>query len=334
MLATWNRALWKLAWTGDRLPAALLLAGPAGVGKGDFAQALAQAALCMEPPPGHEACGHCQGCRLFLAGTHPDLRVLEASAPEEAGADAGLASTGTAPTRVISVERVRELRDFIEMSSHLGGRKVVVINPADRLHPSAANALLKTLEEPPPETVFVLVSPRLQQLLPTLRSRCFRLDFRVPDATVALEWLRAEGVQDPETALAHGGGAPLAAAELARSTFWKRRQEIARLLSSPHATAGELARAVEPDELGSFCVLLYKWCADLLALRLGGRIRYNPDHAKSLSQLAVNFDVLRLQRFVKELTDVLRYLEHPLNQRLVCEKVALGYTRVLAAEEQ
>ena len=84
----------------------------------------------------------------------------------------------------------------------------------------------------------------------------------------------------------------------------------------------------------SFCVLLYKWCSDLLSLRLGGPVRYNPDCAKSLGRLAVNLDVLKLQRQMKELTDALRYLEHPLNQRLVCERMALGYARALSNQEQ
>jgi len=332
MILNWNRAAWNLVWMGDTLPAAMLLGGPAGVGKAGFAQALAQAALCTARTATNEACGSCHGCRLFLAGAHPDLRLLEAVPPEDAGDEtAGPASSNQ--TRVIGVERVRDLRDFTELSSHLGGRKVIVINPADRLHPSAANALLKALEEPTPGTLFVLVSARPQQLLPTLRSRCFRLELRVPDGGDALDWLRAQGIQDPETVLAYAGGAPLAAGELARSSYWRRRQDIARLLASPQATAGELARAIDPEEMGSFCSLLYKWCADLLSLRLAGRVRYNPDYAKSLGQLAVNLDVLKLQRFIKELTDVLRYLEHPLNQRLVSEKLAVGYTRALAAEE-
>src|SRR5215210_5331062 len=156
MIFTWNLDLWRLVWSGgDKLPAALLLAGPTGVGKALFAEALAQAALCAARTTSNEACGICHACRLFLAGAHPDVRVLEASAPEEGGAG----ETAAAPSaRIIGVERIRELREFIEMSSHLGSRKVVLINPAERLHVSAANALLKTLEEPSQGTVFALVS--------------------------------------------------------------------------------------------------------------------------------------------------------------------------------
>lgn len=333
MILKWNRDLWNLVWqAGDRLPPALLLAGPVGVGKSQFAESLAQAALCSARTSSNQACGICHPCRLFLAGAHPDIRILEASAPEENGA--GEAAASAAPPRVIGVERIRELREFIEISSHLGGRKVVLINPAERLHVSAANALLKALEEPSPGTVFALVSARPVQLLPTLRSRCFRLDFRVPSNPDALRWLREEGIEEPEAALAHAGNAPLAAVDLARSSFWKRRSDIARLLASPHIKATELARAIDPDDTPAFCGMLYKWCADLLGLRLAGRVRYNPDYSKPLGQLAVNLDVLRLQRLMKELTVALRYLEHPLNQRLVCERMALGYARALSAQER
>jgi len=333
MIFSWNLDLWRLVWSaGDKLPPALLLAGPAGVGKSQFAEALAQAALCAARTASNEACGICHPCRLFLAGAHPDVRVLEASATEESGA--GETAAAAAPPRIIGVERIRELRDFIEMSSHLGGRKVVLINPAERLHVSAANALLKTLEEPSQGTVFALVSVRPQQLLPTLRSRCFRVDFRVPSNADALSWLREEGIHEADAVLAHAGNAPLAAADLARSPFWKRRPDIARLLSSPHVKAPELARAIEPDDTPAFCGMLYKWCADLLCLRLAGRVRYNPDYAKPLGQLAVNLDVLKLQKLMKELTAALRYIEHPLNQRLVCERMSLGYARALSAQEQ
>jgi DNA polymerase-3 subunit delta' len=309
-----------------------LLAGPAGVGKGSFARALAQAALCSQRSAAHHACGACQSCRLLLAGSHPDLRVLEASSPEEQPAEASPPAGSTTASRVIGVDRIRELRDFTELSSHLSGCKVVIIEPADRLHPSAANALLKTLEEPSTGTVFILVSARLQQLLPTIRSRCFRLDFHVPGEAEASKWLEEQGVEDPRALLAYAGGAPLAALELARSPLWRRRPDLIKLLADRNIKAGTLARAIDPDDVGAFCRLLYKWCADLIAMRLAGRVRYNPDCAQSLAALAVNLDVLKLQRLLKELTVQMRYLEHPLNQKLVTEKAALSYTRALSPQ--
>src|SRR3954453_21906365 len=112
MILKWNIDLWNLVWSAaDKLPPALLLAGPAGVGKSQFADALAQAALCAARAASNEACGICHPCRLFLAGAHPDVRVLEASAAEDSGA--GETATAGAPPRIIGVERIRELRDFI-----------------------------------------------------------------------------------------------------------------------------------------------------------------------------------------------------------------------------
>ena len=334
MVLQWNKDKWRLAWQGKRgLPSALLLAGPTGLGKTRFAVALAQAALCSARTSENYGCGTCHSCRLFMAAAHPDLRVLEASVPEEAAGEGTAPKGSSSSSRVIGVDRIRELRDFIELSPHLGGRKVVLINPAERLHPSAANALLKTLEEPTPGTLFVLVSARPQQLLPTIRSRCFRLDFRVPSSAQALGWMRQEGIADPQVPLSHAGGAPLAAAELARSSLWRRRSDITRLLVNLDVKPDVLARAIEPDEVAAFCGLLYKWCADLIGLRLAGKIRYNPDYAQPLEQLAVNSDVLKLQKLMKDLTVQLRYLEHPLNQRLVCEKVALSYARAICALE-
>jgi DNA polymerase-3 subunit delta' len=328
----WNSHLWPLVWgTAGRLPTALLLAGPAGVGKAEFAAAVARGTLCMRPDAEYHACGACQSCRLFIADSHPDLRVIEAGLSEdEPAADQ---APGSASARTISVDRIRDLREFTEMSSHLGGRKVVLINPAERLHPSAANALLKTLEEPPPATVFLLVCARPQLLLATLRSRCFRVEFRAPPQAAALTWLQEQGVSDPEVLLAYAANAPLAAVELAKSPFWGQRQGIARLLATPRTRAAELAQAVEGDHVAAFCTLLYKWCADLLSQRLAGRIRYNPDYAKPLAQLAVNLDVLKVQALMRELSGTLRFIEHPLNPRLVCERAALGYVRAVTGQE-
>ena len=133
----------------------------------------------------------------------------------ETGAEGtGSAPSGQRASRTIVVAQVRELGDFLAVTSHLGGHKVVLIQPAERLHPSAANALLKTLEEPRARTVFMLVSDRPQQLLPTVRSRCFRIDFPVPERGEALDWLKANSVREPEIALAQAGFAPLAALEL------------------------------------------------------------------------------------------------------------------------
>jgi DNA polymerase-3 subunit delta' len=145
--------------------------------------------------------------------------------------------------------------------------------------------------------------------------------------------MQEQGVEDPRALLAHAGGAPLAALELARSQLWRRRPDVIKLLADRGIKAGTLGRAIEPDDVAAFCRLLYKWCADLITMRLANRVRYNPDCAQPLAALAVNLDVLKLQRLLKELTVQMRYLEHPLNQKLVGERAALSYTRLVSAQD-
>jgi DNA polymerase III subunit delta' len=147
-----------------RLPPSLLFAGPAGGGKRATAVALAQALNCLEPrisaPDSHDACGRCSACRRIARGIHPDVLVLEPG------------DTGT-----IKVEQVRDVIDRAAFRPFEGMRRVVIIDEADALFPAAQNALLKILEEPPPSSMFVLVTARPDMLLPTVRSRCIRLWF-------------------------------------------------------------------------------------------------------------------------------------------------------------
>ncbi len=333
----WNEATWSaLQNRPNGVPGTLLLAGPAGVGKRGFARTLAQGILCSDRGAKGEPCSACASCRLFAAASHPDFRLIEPASSEEASGEASdppAAASAPRASRAIVVGQIRELGDFLAMTSHLAGAKVVIIQPADRLHPSAANALLKTLEEPRVGTVFILVSDHPQRLPATVRSRCFRVDFLVPQPQDAARWLAAKGIQDPEIALAQAGFAPLAVEELEQSGFWSRRRSLNDLLASQETAAEDLAGKVGAEELPLLCGLLYRWCYDLLALRLAGRVRYNPDYAKTLRRLADNAEVFRLQALIKDLLAASRALEHPLNARLAIERLAIRYTRTIARQE-
>ena len=330
MIYPWNRAHWVgLHARPSGLPTATLLSGPRGVGKRSFAQALAMATLCSARTVGAEACGTCRSCLSYAATSHPDLRFLEPAPPETAAADTDAAPASSTSSRVITVDRIRDLSSFLAMSPHYGQSKTVVIQPADKLHLSAANALLKTLEEPPARTLFILVTDRPQLVLPTIRSRCYRLDFAPPSAEIAGAWLRERGIEDAAIALAQSGNAPLAAEQLVNEESWKRRRVLNDLLARREVDAGQLANQISADELPSFWGLLYRWCYDLMELRASGSVRYNPDYIKSLGALAANMDLQRLHHFMKELLVTGRALEHPLNPRLVCERLAIGYARTV-----
>ena len=171
----WHRPQWERIERGihaGRVPHALLLHGAAGNGKAWFAARLAAVLLCRsgEPP-----CGECESCRFCAAGSHPDRL------------DVGVEKD----RREIVVDQIRDLIHTVGLTARLGGRKVVTVDHAERMNRHAANTLLKTLEDPPGETVFLLVSSNHALLLATIRSRCQMIGFPVADRDVVLEWLHA-----------------------------------------------------------------------------------------------------------------------------------------------
>jgi DNA polymerase-3 subunit delta' len=331
-LHPWNLPLWRVLGVPGRIqPAALLLSGPRGVGKGDFAIGLAQALLCGQPSVDGYGCGACQACRLYLAGNHPDFRLLQESASDDdAGVEEGTKGRGSGAPRWIRVEQVRNLNELLVLRPHLSRRRVVLINPADRLHASAANALLKTLEEPPSDTHFILVTDSLRRLPATVLSRCVRLQFRLPAAAEAVAWLEAEGATKAELALAQAGFAPLTALRLDTAEHWTRRERlISQVLGSPEFDPILISERMTGEELTLLVGALQRWCHDLLLARTVGAVRYNPDRAQILHQLAARSSLDQLMGFLKDLQATARFLEHPLNARLVAERCLIGYKRAL-----
>ena len=176
-----------------------MFAGPRDTGKGHFAAAVARLLLCANPGKG-KPCGECRACGLCASGNHGDLRLLQ---PEE-------------KSRVIKIDQVRQVIEFAALTPAFGDRKVVVINPADRLNRNAANSLLKCLEEPAAGTHLLLVCHRLHGVPPTIRSRCQVLRFPVPDRAESLHWLSRETGDEAlaEMLLGTVEGSPLLARQL------------------------------------------------------------------------------------------------------------------------
>lgn len=173
-----------------RLHHGLLINASAGMGKEGFADALAHSLLCQKPSS-LGPCGHCQSCHLVAAGSHADFMKIESD-------------------KQIGVDRIREVIAKFTGTAQLGGNKVLIIPKADSMTEAASNALLKTLEEPTPNTYLLLLTEKLQALLPTILSRCEKLTLAKPSASQSLTWLQQQGVHDADEALlAAYGGAPL-----------------------------------------------------------------------------------------------------------------------------
>jgi DNA polymerase-3 subunit delta' len=272
-----DRALSSLraALRRNALHHALLFAGPSGVGKGTAALALAQALNCEQG--GDDACGACGPCQKIAKGIHPDVLVLS---EERVMAKAGRWEPrgGKAPSKDIVVDQIRDVVDRrLALRRFEGRRRVVIVDPADAMNPQAQNALLKTLEEPPEDTVLVLVSSAPDSLLPTVRSRCLRVAFApLPEALVA-ERLAADGWAPSQARLAAAlsGGSLGRALELDAGALEVRRQAVEAAAALGPGDAGAwiaFARAQGEDREAAreTCELLLVWLRDVLALQAAG----------------------------------------------------------------
>ena len=319
----------QLPRSAAALPRALLLTGRPGLGKSATALFLAQSLLCETQREGLKPCGSCASCLLFKVGNHPDLRMLQVGQEEESPVSGALdeeASPAKKASRQISVEKIRMLTDFVTITSHRGGAKVICIVPAEAMHPSAANAVLKILEEPPGDTCFLLVSHQPERLLPTIRSRCFHLAFALPDAGPALAWLQGQGIGQGELALAQGGYAPLAALDRAGDeTFWSQRKALLDTLAEPGFNPLRAADHAEDIDGAVVSTLLSQWAYDVAALKSGGAVRYHLDYAKSLKKVAGTIPIDELMNWYDAVIQFGRVAQHPLNKRLAMESLLSGY---------
>ncbi|MHB1093698.1 DNA polymerase III subunit delta' [Thiobacillus sp.] len=319
----WLEGPWhRLLGTRAHPVQALLLTGPRGTGKGRLARAWAQALLCEAPQPDGAACGQCPACHWFATDAHPDFRLL--ALQEKAGKD-GETRMATA----IEVDQAREVVDFVQLSTYRAGFRVVLVDPADSLNPAAANALLKVLEEPPLNTVFVLVSDQPRRLLPTIRSRCTRIDIGLPPVDQAAQWLAGQGVDDAMNLLALSGGTPLDAQRWVKGSELDERRDVLEGLAAPGrldpVTSGDRWKTLSPQTWHN---VVYKWLADLLAVRLQGSVQFNRDFAEVLTQLGGQADLSRLLALARAQANEGRTLAHPLNRVLQLEAWLIHYRHV------
>jgi DNA polymerase-3 subunit delta' len=317
---------------GASLPHALLLKGPKGIGKLALAKALAASLLCEKSGRARPACGACPSCLWMATEAHPDFRLVQ---PDVDDIDES-AEPDTTPEkkkqRIIAIAQIRALGDFMNMTSHQGGLKVIIVHPAELLNASAFNALLKGLEEPPPDTHFLLVSHRPHLLPATIKSRCQQVALAAPPQAAAETWLKEQGLENPALALAHAGGAPLLALELNEASYWTVRKEFLQGLGARGFNALALAERFMAQPVPQFVGWLQKWTLDVIYKKFLDKIRYNPDHDAALSAVASRVDGLAILRFHRRLIRLQRVIEHPLNVRLLYEDLLLAYAGLLAPE--
>lgn len=297
---------------------AWLLQGPSGLGQFELAQALAQAWLCDAPTPAG-ACGHCASCHAIQVHTHadfvmlmPETEMIERGWPLAEKAQQEIDEKKRKPSREIRIDAMRETIEFAQRTSARGRGKAVLVFPAERMNAVTANALLKTLEEPPGDMRFVLASMAAHQLLPTIRSRCQTHTMAWPNADEALAWLVRQGVAEGEapSLLRAAGGRPAAVLALAAGkpgagswAAWPgalARGEVAALADLP------LPEAIER---------LQKLCHDLMAMQVGAPPRFFDVASLPGQPLSLR----ALGAWWKQLAQAMRIAEHPINTGLAAE---------------
>lgn len=322
----------------ERLPHALLLIGQKGLGKFALAREFAASLLCESRSIDGTACGHCLACNWFAQGNHPDFRLLQ---PEALAAASEVEEGKKKPSQQITIDQIRSLDEFLGVGSHRGGLSIVLINPAEAMNRNAANSILKILEEPPPNILFLLVSGEPSGLLPTIRSRCQTLAVATPPQQVSVAALKASGIADAERWLALSGGSPRFAEEMAAAGqgSWldiliARLQEGRNV--SPLQMAGDLEKAIKDSkgnlQLKQVVEAMQKWLVDLNLSKNGLTARYFLAQQAKIGMLADMIPSVRLITFYRNMNLRRQEAEQPLNARLFLESIFLDYRALFSAD--
>lgn len=303
-------------WAEDRLHTCLIFEGPAGVGKASTARWLALLLNCEADEP-LRPCGACWSCRQIPRGQHPDIVEI------------GLDPERTAP--VISVEQARGVLSQLAMHPYSARRRLVILDPADAMGQEAANALLKTLEEPPSATGFILITSAVSRLLPTVRSRSQRVRFAPVPVAQLVPWLEARGVSDAPALARLADGCPGRALSLLEgevSAWREARDQLLGALASPLSEQLQYADALTKGERSEAMPrvdrtldALARLVVDTLRLRSAGpgAPLANQDRLPVLEAWADALDERALARVSESMASMRRDLEGFVNARLLLE---------------
>ncbi len=319
-LLPWQQSQWQRLQESrqqGRLPHALLLTGPQGLGKRQFAILFAQSLLCRANNADATPCGQCRYCQLFRVGSHPDISLIS---PLEG-------------KKAIAVDQIRGLGQFMALKSQYAGYKLVLINPAEAMNINASNSLLKTLEEPSAETVLLLITHQPAQLPATIRSRCQEIRFGTSETAENRAWLSQQlpADTDIDLLLSLAGGAPFRAIQLTDEGLLEQRQtlfdgvgQLARLTLDPVSLATQLNKA----NSGWALLCLYFWVADMIRLTATKQTSTqlnNPDLRQPLLKLANQVSLTSLFKLQDRIRQAQQEFERNLNPALVMESVLMEW---------
>ena len=326
MIYPWQQRQWQKItqlFKTERLPHAMLLYGNPGLGKADFAETLANAVLCQQPAPDHQACGLCKACQLLAANTHPDLHYLKPTAPAT--------SKSKNPVRSIRIDDIRVLCEKLNQTSLYGGFRVAVLDQVELLTLSAANSLLKTLEEPGENVLILLVTARTHRLPVTIRSRCQLMRFTMPDESQSLHWLKDQQPDFSDSqlqqSLKYAYGSPLSAVGYLQEA--EHQEVLSEAMIASVSGKNSLDCAVKLAKFAKVRTLegMMSWVSDVSKLQSCGAETEitNEQYRSSLQMLAKKVNQQRLYRFYDQLNFNLLHSSIAVNEQLLWESLLLSW---------
>jgi DNA polymerase-3 subunit delta' len=320
MYYPWQQSQWRQLWRAQkeqRLPHALLFSGVVGTGKAQFADHFSRALLCQQVSEEGEYCKTCHMCRLVEGKTHAGLVWIE---PEkESGA--------------IKIDQIREVREFINQTGLQSEYRIVIVAPANQMNINAANALLKTLEEPASGALLILICNQLSELPATVVSRCQHIMFPQPNRQEALSWLiKQEGISadSAELLLNVANGAPLTALRLVKDGVMETRQTLLQLLYALSQRAADPIKSAASLQSEDSLVMLdfiLSFVMDLLRMQAGADTVTNQDFKTQLTDLSVRTELQRNMKFMENLTELRKQIGEGfnLNKLLTFEAVFIRW---------
>lgn len=330
-LYPWQQRAWQYLLqyrNADKLPHAIIVTGPSDIGKTHLAYQWAHSLLCETPASDtQQACGHCKSCILLANQTHPDYLEI---CPEAVG-------------KPIKVDQIRALTGFVALTRHQSPYRLVIIRPAEQMNTNAANSLLKTLEEPPENTLLILVTSQSGHLPATIKSRCQQLKLKTPEPAQSKAWLheRFPASADIDFALSASHFAPLAAEQLLGSDavlqcseYFSDWLKIAKKQANPTHIAEKWLKqeAIFPINL------VYTWLVDVLRVKADCHTSdlvkvLNPVTSTELAEMTQHISVKRLFGLYDKLLELIRFENSSLNKQLQLESLFIQWNLIANSKQ-